>query len=226
MKLLLIEDSEKLQRSLQLGLRKAGFVVDAARSGEEGLWLATENAYDVVLLDLMLPGIDGFSVLRLLRERGRQTHVLVLSARDLIEDRVRGLDSGADDYLVKPFAFEELVARIRALARRSYARKNPSLEVGPLRIETSSRRAFVGAKEVRLSPREFSILELLALRGGELVPRRELWESLYDFENAAESNVLDVTIYAVRKKLAEAGAPELIRTRRGEGYLIEVGEID
>lgn len=224
MKVLLIEDSEKLQRSLQRGLRKSGFAVDSARSGEEGLWLATENVYDVVLLDLMLPGIDGYSVLRQLRERGRQTHVLVLSARDLVEDRVRGLDLGADDYLVKPFAFEELVARIRALARRSYVRKNPNLELGGVRIETASRRVFVGAREVRLSPRELALLEMLALRRGELVPRRQLWESLFEFESESESNVLDVTIYSVRKKLTEAGAPELIRTRRGEGYVIEVAE--
>ncbi len=226
MKLLLIEDSEKLQRSLQRGLRKSGFVVDAAHSGEEGLWLATENAYDVVLLDLMLPGIDGYSVLRQLRERGRQMHVLVLSARDLVEDRVRGLDLGADDYLVKPFAFEELVARIRALARRSYVRKNPNLELGGVRIETASRRVFVGAREVRLSPRELGLLEMLALRRGELVTRRQLWESLFEFEGESESNVLDVTIYSVRKKLTEAGAPELIRTRRGEGYVLDIPEAE
>jgi len=223
-KLLLIEDSEKLQRSLQRGLRKSGFVVDAAHSGEEGLWLATENAYDVVLLDLMLPGIDGYSVLRQLRERGRETHVLVLSARDLVEDRIRGLDLGADDYLVKPFAFEELVARVRALARRSCVRKNPTLEIGALRIETASRRVFVGAREVRLSPRELGLLEMLAMRRGELVGRRQLWESLFEFDSQSESNVLDVTIYSVRRKLAEAGAPELIRTRRGEGYVLDSPE--
>jgi DNA-binding response OmpR family regulator len=217
---LLIEDSEKLQRSLQRGLRKLGFAVDAATDGEEGLWLATENHYDVVILDVMLPGIDGFAVLQQLRERGRQAHVLILSARDLVEDRVRGLDLGADDFLVKPFAFAELVARIRALVRRGYARKNPNLEVGRLRLETASRRVFVGPREVALSPREYGMLEILVLKRGEVVSRRELWEGLYEFEAGVESNVLDVMIYALRRKLGEAGLAQVIRTRRGEGYVL------
>ena len=225
MRLLLIEDSEALQKSLQRGLRKLGFAVDSATDGEEGLWLATENHYDVVILDIMLPGIDGFAVLQQLRERGRQTHVLILSARDLIEDRVRGLDLGADDFLVKPFAFEELVARIRALVRRGYARKNPNLEVGKLRLDTSSRRVFVGPREVTLSPREYGLLEILVLKQGQVVSRRELWDGLYEFESEAESNVLDVMIYALRRKLGEAGLTQLIRTRRGEGYLVG-GEVE
>ena len=221
MKLLLVEDSERLQRSLQRGLRKLGFAVDAATNGEDGLWLATQNEYDVVLLDIMLPGIDGFSMLQQLRERGRKHHVLVLSARDQVEDRVRGLDLGADDYLVKPFAFEELVARIRALVRREYAQKNPLLEVGGLKIETSSRRVWVGEREVQVSPREYALLELLARRAGELVTRGEIWERMYEFEAGAESNVMDVMIYSLRRKLAHAGLPEIIHTRRGEGYFLE-----
>ncbi|MEO7795110.1 MAG: response regulator transcription factor [Thermoanaerobaculia bacterium] len=221
MKLLLIEDSERLQRSLQRGLRKLGFAVDAATNGEDGLWLATQNDYDVVLLDIMLPGLDGFSLLQQLRERGRQQHVLILSARDLVEDRVRGLDLGADDYLVKPFAFEELVARIHALVRREFSQKNPHLEVGGLRIETSAHRVWAGEREIPLSPREYSLLELLARRAGELVTRRELWEQMYEFEAGAESNVMEVMIYSLRRKLAEAGVAATIHTRRGEGYLLD-----
>ncbi len=223
MKLLLIEDSEKLQRSLQRGFRKLGFVIDAATDGEEGFWLATQNEYDVVLLDVMLPGIDGFSVLQKLRERGNQQHVLILSARDLVEDRIHGLDLGADDYLVKPFSFEELLARIRALVRRGFSQKNPILSCGGLRLETAARRVYAEAREIAVSPREYALLELLTRRAGELVTRRELWEKMYEFESGAESNVLDVMIYSLRRKLSHAGLPELIRTRRGEGYILEPG---
>ncbi len=221
MKVLLVEDSEKLQRSLQKGLRRSGFVVDAARSGEDGLWLATENDYDVVLLDLMLPGIDGLTVLRTIRERGRTVHVLILTARDLLADRVLGLDAGADDYLVKPFDFDELVARLRALARRAHHHRNPVVVSGPLRIETTTRRVLVGGREVHLSPREFALLERLALRAGEVVRRSELAESLFEFESEAGSNVLDVTVCAVRRKLADAGVGDVVRTRRGEGYAFD-----
>ncbi len=222
-KLLLIEDSEKLQRSLQRGFRKLGFAVDAATNGEDGLWLATQNEYDVVLLDLMLPGIDGFEVLQQLRERGNQHHVLILSARDLVEDRIHGLDLGADDYLVKPFSFEELLARLRALVRRGFSQKNPVLTFGALRLETAARRVYADAREIALSPREYALLELLTRRAGELVTRRELWERMYEFESGAESNVLDVMVYSLRRKLAGAGLPDLIRTRRGEGYLLDPG---
>jgi DNA-binding response OmpR family regulator len=220
MRLLLIEDSARLRASLSQGLRQAGYAVDTAQDGHEGLWLATENAYDVIILDLMLPGIDGLTVLRSLRERGRSTHILILSAKDMVEDRVQGLSLGADDYLVKPFSFDELCARIQALLRRTYGAKNPVLHVGGLEINTGARRVSCEGREVKLTPREYGVLEVLALRSGNIVTRRELWEHLYEFEDETSSNVVDVLVCSLRKKLGE-GAEEILQTRRGRGYILE-----
>src|SRR3954451_13167927 len=180
MRVLLVEDSERLQRSLGTGLRKSGFAVDVAGDGTNGLWFARSNDYDVIVLDLMLPGMDGLTVLRELRAAGRDTHVLVLTARDAVEDRVIGLSAGADDYLVKPFAFEELVARIRALARRRHGAKNPVLTVGELKIDTAARTATTSGRAVELSPREYALLEYLALRHGSVVSRTEIESHIYD----------------------------------------------
>jgi DNA-binding response OmpR family regulator len=221
MRLLLIEDSTRLRSTLEKGLRKAGYAVDAAKDGREGLWLATENNYDVIVLDLMLPEIDGLTVLRTLRERGKSTHVLILSARDLVEDRVQGLRQGADDYLIKPFSFDELCARLEALVRRSYQAKNPLIRSGPLEINTASRKVTLAGREVRLTPREYSLLEILMLRAGEVLGRRELWDRLYDFESETGSNVVDVLICSLRKKLDPDDPQSLVKTRRGQGYLIE-----
>ena len=219
MRVLLVEDSERLQRSLGTGLRKSGFAVDVAGDGANGLWFARSNDYDVIVLDLMLPGMDGLSVLRELRAAGRDTHVLVLTARDSVEDRVAGLSAGADDYLVKPFAFEELVARVRALARRRHGSKNPVLTFGDLRIDTAGRTAAVGARQVELSPREYALLEYLTLRHGSVVSRTEIEQHIYDDKAEPMSNVVDATIYALRKKIDPPGAAvSLIRTRRGMGY--------
>jgi DNA-binding response OmpR family regulator len=226
MKLLLVEDSARLRSTLEQGLRKAGYAVDTAKDGREGLWLATENEYDVIVLDLMLPEIDGLTVLRKLREQGKSTHVLILSARDLVEDRIQGLRHGADDYLVKPFSFDELCARIEALVRRSYRAKNPLVHIGPLEIHTAARRVVYASREVKLTPREYSLLEILALRAGEVVSRQELWEHLYEFESEAASNVVDVLVYSLRKKLDPEGPHSLIKTRRGQGYLIEEKPIE
>jgi DNA-binding response OmpR family regulator len=181
MRLLVIEDYLPIQRAVVKGLREAGYAVDAAADGEEGLWYGTSNEYDVIILDLMLPKLDGLTVLQRLREKGRPVHVLILTAKDAVADRVRGLDLGADDYLVKPFAFEELLARVRALGRRAYCAKNPSLEVGDLKIETTTQRVWRGKHEVRLTPREYVLLEYLAMRAGQVVTRTDIWEHIYEF---------------------------------------------
>jgi DNA-binding response OmpR family regulator len=218
MRLLVIEDYLPIQRAVVKGLREAGYAVDATADGEEGLWYGTSNEYDVIILDLMLPKLDGLTVLQRLREKGRPVHVLILTAKDAVSDRVRGLDLGADDYLVKPFAFEELLARVRALGRRAYCAKNPSLEVGDLKIETTTQRVWRGKHEVRLTPREYVLLEYLAMRAGQVVTRTDIWEHIYEFNSDADSNVVDVYIGYLRKKLERPGAPPLIHTLRGRGY--------
>ncbi len=221
MKLLLVEDSRRLRSALENGLRRAGYALDSAADGRDGLWLAEENEYDVIILDLMLPGLDGLSVLRALREQGKTTHVLILSARDLVEDRVQGLKLGADDYLVKPFSFDELCARLEALVRRSYQAKNPRISIGPLEINTASRQVSCSGREVRLTPREYSLLEILALKPGQVLGRRQLSEHLYEFDREAESNVVDVLVYSLRKKLDPDHPHRLIKTLRGQGYMLE-----
>jgi len=221
MRLLLVEDYLPLQRAVSKGLREAGFAVDVTGDGEEGLWYAAGNEYDVVILDLMLPKVDGLTILKRLRSEGRRTHVLILTAKDAVADRVRGLDLGADDYLVKPFAFEELLARVRALTRRAYGAKAPCLEIGDLRIETPAQRVWRGKEEVCLTPREYALLEYLALRAGEVVSRTDIWEHVYDFNSEADSNVVDVYIGYLRKKIERPGRRPLIHTVRGRGYRLE-----
>ena len=218
MRILIVEDYAPLRKAVLKGLREADYAVDAAGDGEEGLWYAMENDYDVVVLDLMLPKTDGLSVLKRLREAGRPTHVLILTAKDTVPDRVAGLNLGADDYLVKPFAFEELLARVRALARRAYRAKNPRLVIGDLRIETTTQRVWRGEEEIHLTPREYALLEYLAMRAGEVVGRGAIWEHVYDFHSDADSNVVDVYIGYLRKKIERAGGSHLIRTVRGRGY--------
>jgi two-component system OmpR family response regulator len=219
MRLLLVEDSDRLRRWLSRGLRREGYAVDVAADGNEGLWSASENAYDVIILDLMLPGIDGLTILRTLRERGNTTYILILSAKDMVEDRVQGLSLGADDYLVKPFSFAELCARIKALVRRSYGSKSPVLRVGELTVDTAARQVQYGGQPVSLTSREYSLLELLVRRSGEVVSRRELWDHLYEFDSETASNVIEVMIYSLRRKLGPD--TDLIKTRRGQGYLID-----
>ncbi|PTY04888.1 DNA-binding response regulator [Opitutaceae bacterium EW11] len=216
MRVLLVEDAPRLQRGVAAALRRAGYAVDTASDGEEGLWLAQSNAYDAIVLDLMLPKLDGLTVLRKLRSAGKDTHVLILTARDTVPDRVTGLQSGADDYLVKPFALEELLARVEALCRRAYGVKATVLHVGPLDLDTSGKTARVDGREIELSPREFSLLEYLARRAGEVVSRTEIEEHLYDEQVDPLSNVVDSAICLLRKKL---GAP-LVQTRRGQGYVL------
>ena len=222
MRVLLIEDYQPLQKALAKGLREEGFAVDHTGDGKEGLWYAMGNDYDVIILDLMLPGMDGLTLLKKLRSEGRQNNVLILTARDTLGDRVRGLDLGADDYLVKPFAFEELLARVRALVRRKYQEKNPRIEVADLLIDSAARRVWVGQDELQLTAREYALLEYLAMRAGEVVSRTDIWEHVYDFRSAATSNVVDVYIGYLRKKVHRPGAPALIHTVRGRGYVLGV----
>lgn len=222
MRILVVEDYTPLRRTLQRGLREAGFTVDIAEDGEEGLFLAGANAYDAVVLDLMLPKVDGLTVLKRLRESGRQVPVLVLTARDGVDDRIQGLDLGADDYLPKPFAFNELLARVRALVRRAYHTGDPVMRIGHLAIDTASRRVRVDGEEVTLTAREYALLELLARRNGELVTRGEVFEHCYGFDADTASNVIDVYIGYLRKKLERPGRPKLIHTRRGQGYQLSV----
>jgi len=220
MRLLVIEDYRPLQQALTKGLREAGFAVDTTRDGQEGLWYAAGSEYDVIILDLMLPGMDGLEILKKIRSQGRKSHVLILTARDTVEDRVAGLDLGADDYLVKPFAFEELLARVRALVRRAYRRKNPQIKIKDLGIDLTTQRVWRGREEIQLTVREYALLEYLAMRAGQIVSRTDIWEHLYEFKSAASSNVVDVYIGYLRKKIEQPGKPPLIHTVRGRGYTL------
>jgi DNA-binding response OmpR family regulator len=220
MRVLLIEDYRSLQTSLTKGLREAGFAVDVTGDGREGLWYGMSNDYDVIILDLMLPGLDGLSILSKLRAEGRQSHILILTAKDTLQDRVKGLNLGADDYLVKPFAFEELVARLRALVRRAYVKKNPSIEIDDLQIELTTQRVRRGEEEIHLTPREYALLEYLAVNTGRTVSRSDIWEHVYEFGSNASSNVVDVYIGYLRSKIERRGKANLIHTVRGRGYVL------
>ncbi len=223
MRILIIEDFAPLRRSIVKGLQKAGMAVDQTGQGDEGLWYARGNPYDAIILDLMLPGMDGLTILRMLRAEGFKQHVLILTAKDTVEDRVRGLDAGADDYLVKPFAFDELLARVRALIRRTYQTKAPNLTIGSLRIDTAQQRVWIHDRQIDLPAREYALLEYLALRAGEVVSRTDIWEHVYDFHSEASSNVVDVYVSYIRRKLDESVKPSLIQTVRGRGYRLGEG---
>jgi DNA-binding response OmpR family regulator len=222
MRILVVEDSDPLRRSLRTALQRSGYAVDATGDGAEGLWLAEGNDYDVVVLDLMLPGLDGLSLLRRLRKSGGKVHVLVLTARDTVDDRVLGLRTGADDYLVKPFALEELLARVEALCRRHYGHKQSRLRLADLEIDLARRTAARAGEPLELTPREYRLLEFLALRQGEVVSRAEIEAHLYDEAIDPLSNVVDSAVCTLRKKLGGTDAAPLIHTRRGAGYLLEV----
>lgn len=220
MKLLIVEDSDRLRRALTEGLKRCGFTVDTAGNGQEGLAFAETNDYDVIVLDLMLPKLDGLTLLKRLRDGGRRAQVLILSAKDQVEDRVLGLELGADDYLIKPFAFEELVARIKVLVRRRHEVRNASIEVGEVTIDTTGRQAMVNGEAVSFTPAEYNLLEYLALRRGHVISKLQLQDHLYDSESLTESNVIEVLVSNVRKKLRQAGATDIITTKRGFGYCI------
>jgi len=218
MRILLIEDEPRLLRSLQKALRESGYSVDAAEDGSTGLYKALNFDYDAVVLDVMLPGIDGWKVLDGIREHKR-TPVLMLTALDSTQDRVRGLDSGADDYLPKPFDLSELFARIRALIRRSAGQTNVVIDLGAATVDTRARTVTRAGLPVPLTAREYAILEYLALHRGSVISRTTLYEHLFDENDDSLSNLVDVHIFGIRKKLGY----DLITTRRGQGYCIEAG---
>ena len=223
MRVLLVEDSERLQRSVGAALRKSGYAVDVTGNGREGLWFAQENDYDTIILDIMLPDLDGLRVLKQLREEGKPTHILLLTARDTVEDRVRGLQAGADDYLIKPFALDELLARVQALCRRGYGRKDNRITVGDLVIDTARKTAARAGQLLELAPREYALLEYLALRRGEVVSRTEIEEHIYNSAVEMMSNAVDSAVCVLRKKLGGPEAAPLIQTRRGHGYVLDSG---
>lgn len=220
MRLLVVEDSERLARTLRSGFRKAGHAVDVVAEGARGLSYARCNPYDVIVLDLMLPVIDGLTVLQTLREEGRDTPVLILTARDAVPDRVLGLRTGADDYLVKPFSFDELLARIDALSRRRVGRTRPVIEVADLRIDVTRRMAFRGARRVALTAREYAILLYLAEHRGRPVSRIEIEDHVYGEDNFPMSNAVPSAICNLRSRLTADGERNIIHTRRGLGYVL------
>ncbi|MGK0185492.1 MAG: DNA-binding response OmpR family regulator [Verrucomicrobiales bacterium] len=221
MKLLLVEDKEPLRKVMAETLRNAGYSVDESGDGNEGLWFLRENRYAVIVLDLGLPSRDGMSLLSELRINDKDTSVLVVTARDSIDEKVEGLQGGADDYMVKPFALEELVARVQVLTRRSFGVRKSEITVGSLVVDTLKRTAMAGDHSLNFTAMEFSILELLAMRRQQVVSKADIWEQLYDFDSDCESNVVEVLIARLRKKMSEAHLPKLIHTKRGAGYILE-----
>jgi two-component system, OmpR family, response regulator len=220
-RVLIVEDQAKLAALLARGLREEGHAADVAERGEDALWMAAAAPYDVVVLDLMLPGIDGFETCRRLRQSDIWTPVLMLTARDAVDDRVAGLDAGADDYLAKPFAFDELLARLRALARRAPAERPVAVEVGDLRLDPAAHRAWRGGAELDLSAKEFAMLELLMRRPGIVLTRSQLLEGAWDMSYERRSNIVDVYIRHLREKIDRPFGSDTIETVRGVGYRLK-----
>ncbi len=224
MKILIVEDEAKTGDYLRQGLSEAGFVVDLAKDGRDGLHLALSAAYDLVVLDVMLPGIDGWQLLQALRQAGREMPVLFLTARDQVEDRVKGLELGADDYLVKPFAFAELLARARTLLRRGKAKEPELLRVADLELDLLRRRVTRSGRRIDLTAKEFSLLELLLRRQGEVLPRSLIASQVWDMNFDSDTNVIEVAVRRLRAKMDDDFEPKLIRTIRGMGYVLEAPE--
>lgn len=221
MKLLIIEDEEKTASFLRKGLEENGFVADVARRGDDGLRMARTARYDVVILDVMLPGLDGWAVLAAVRQDNRQTPVLFLTAKDAVDDRVKGLELGADDYLVKPFAFSELLARVRTLLRRSPARQPDTITVADIEIDAVRHRASRAGVRLDLTPKEFALLSLLARRTGEVLSRTLISEQVWDVNFDSDTNVVDVHVRRLRAKVDDPFDAKLIHTVRGVGYVLE-----
>ena len=227
MKILVVEDEVKTGDYLRQGLAEAGFVVDLARDGRDGLHAALTADYELTILDVMLPGIDGWSVLRGIRAAGKEMPVLFLTARDQVDDRVRGLDLGADDYLIKPFAFAELLARVRTLLRRGgKSREAELLRAADLELDPLRRRVTRSGKRIDLTAKEFALLELLLRRQGEVLPRSLIASQVWDMNFDSDTNVIEVAVRRLRAKIDDDFEPRLIRTVRGMGYVIEDPECD
>ena len=221
MRLLVVEDEAKTARFLQKGLSEAGFVVDVMKNGRDGLELATAVDFDLIVLDIMLPGLDGWQVLTGLREAGRSTQVLFLTARDAVHERVRGFELGADDYLVKPFAFSELLARVRSRLRRTPARPQDVLCMADLEIDLLRHRATRGGQRLELTTKEFLLLSLLTRRAGEVLSRTVIAEAVWDMNFDSGTNVVDVSVRRLRSKVDDPFRLKLIHTVRGAGYVLE-----
>lgn len=225
MRILIVEDEPKIGDYLRQGLTEVGFVVDLARDGLDGLHLALTEAYDLAILDVMLPGIDGWQVLQGIRRAGKNMPVLFLTARDSVDDRVKGLELGADDYLVKPFAFAELLARVRTLLRRGGMAKEPEfLRAADLELDLMRRRVTRSGKKINLTSKEFALLELLLRRQGEVLPRSLIASQVWDMNFDSDTNVIEVAIRRLRAKIDDGLEPKLIHTVRGMGYVLEVTE--
>ena len=222
MRILIVEDESKTAAFLQKGLRESGFVADMAQNGEEGLFKALSQDYDLLILDAMLPQRDGWSVLRELRNQGRSMPVLFLTARSAVPDRVKGLELGADDYLVKPYAFTELLARVRALLRRRGERSSDVVQIADLRVDLLGAKAHRGEARLDLAPKEFALLSLLARRQGEVLSRLVIAEQVWDIHFESDSNVVDVAIRRLRRKVDDPFPVKLVHTVRGMGYVLEV----
>ena len=218
MRVLVVEDETRMARLLKRGLEEEGHAVDVAGDGPDGLWMATENPYGAIVLDIMLPGFDGFEVCRRLRQAGVWTPVLMLTARDAVGDRVRGLDAGADDYMVKPFSLLELAARLRALARRDDRARPAVLGEGDLKLDPAAKRAWRGRTELQLSPKEFSLLELFLRHPGVVLTRTQILEAAWDFAYDGTSNVVDQYVTYLRRKIDVPFGRHDIETVRGMGY--------
>src|ERR671911_2622544 len=218
MRVLIVEDEAKMAGLIRRGLKQEGFATDLAGDGEDAIWMAGSTEYDAIVLDLMLPGIDGLEVCRRLRDDGVWSPILMLTARDGVRDRVAGLDSGADDYLVKPFSYAELLARLRALARRGGAQRPTELRVGDLRLDPAARKVWRGGREIELSAKEFAVLEVFMRRPGEVLSRFQLLEHAWDYEYENRSNIVDSYVRFLRRKVDKPFGVRSIETVRGVGY--------
>ena len=222
MRILVVEDEHKLAGVIRRGLEEHGYAVDVAYDGEDGLALAETEPYDLMILDVLLPGLDGFTVCQRLRAQHKNLSILILTARDTVDDRVQGLDSGADDYLTKPFAFRELLARVRALLRREDRSKNPVLRLADLEVDTVAHEVRRAGRPIALTSKEYAILEYFVRNPNQVLTRTQIAEHIWNYDFVAMSNVVDVYVGYLRRKLGDDGEPRLLQTIRGTGYRLKV----